>query len=171
MSERRPRRVLLLDPDERFAKLLESYLDGHGWQVTWMDDGRRALAQLEQVAPDAVLMELDLPHVDALELVEAFGKHRTSPPIVVCTRAPRVRSWTKKTLGELGIEAALCRPVRLANIAEALDDVVESRKSREVAAKHAAANGNGAGADAKAKAAALAIAQRARRIPPRIASK
>src|SRR5688500_5976915 len=106
MADQRPRRVLLLDPDERFAKLLESYLEGHGWQVTWMDDGRRALASLEEIAPDAVLMELELPHLDGFELAQALAQHRTAPPIVVCTRAPRVRSWTKQTLAELGIEAA-----------------------------------------------------------------
>jgi DNA-binding response OmpR family regulator len=144
MTERRTRRVLLIDPDPRFAKLLESYLEGHGWQVIWMNEGRRALASLLEVSPDAVLMELELPHVDAFELVEAIGQHPTSPPIVVCTRAPRVRSWTKKTLAELRISAALCRPVRLANIVEALDDVVESRQSLEVAARRRSGNGRAA---------------------------
>ena len=95
----RKRRVLLLDPDERFAKLLQSYLDGLGWQVIWMNDARRALATLEEHAPDAVLMELELPHLDGFELIEAFAEHRTSPPVT--TSALRSSSQGSATISNV----------------------------------------------------------------------
>lgn len=133
------RKLLLVDPDARFARLLESWLEGEGWQVIWMSDGRQALSVLSSVAPDAVMTELDFPHVDAFELIEAIVRRPAAPPVIVCSRAPRVRSWTRRTLADLGVDHAICRPVRLATIAEALDDVVESRRSRELAARRAPA--------------------------------
>jgi DNA-binding response OmpR family regulator len=171
MNEERTRRLLLLEPDPRFAKLVEGYLEARGWTVLWTEDGRQALARLQEIAPDAVLMELDLPHVDALELAHAIGQHPRSPPVVVCTRAPRVRSWSAITLAQLGLEAALCRPVRLSRIAEVLDLAVTTRAAPEsVAARQTAPDTLGADVAAStAKAKAVAAAKRAALRPRRTA--
>ena len=60
--------VLVVDDDPRNRKLLEEYLVGAGYQVRVAQDGRSALAEAAERAPDLVLLDVMMPDLSGLEV-------------------------------------------------------------------------------------------------------
>ena len=56
-----------------------------GWEVTYAEDGREALAALKKDVPDLVLTDLQMPEMNGLELVEASHRDYPSVPVILMT--------------------------------------------------------------------------------------
>ncbi len=127
-------RVLHVEPDEEFAKLVRGYLGSKGWDVQWLDDGRKALAAWDDYAPDLLITELQGIDLDGFEFILEVANLADPPGIVVCTDLVGAGSWDRAALDSLGVHAALVRPLRFpelgATLTEALDITRERRKAR-----------------------------------------
>ena len=64
------RKLLLADDSLAVQKVIDLTFTDEGMQVTAVSDGRLALEQLEQVAPDVVLADVFMPGVGGYELCE-----------------------------------------------------------------------------------------------------
>ncbi len=117
-------RVLVVDPDERFGKLLKGYLEGRGWQVEWVSDGRKALARWREIGPDLVVAELQGEELDGFEFIETISRMPKAPPVVVCTRLGGVSAWTDQGLDVLGVRAVLARPIRFDELGATLESIL-----------------------------------------------
>ena len=60
--------ALLIDDDERLAKLLVEYLGKNEIDVQVAHEGERGLAVLERTRFDVVLLDVMLPGIDGLEV-------------------------------------------------------------------------------------------------------
>ena len=117
-------RVLLVDEDQRFGLLLGGFLEEQGWSLQWVSDGREALSRWEELAPELVLTEIEGEMMDGLDFVEEVRRLEHPPPIVLCTRVPGVGAWDESVLAEIGVRAALVRPLRFPELFEILREAV-----------------------------------------------
>jgi len=62
--------ILLLEDDEQLRSALESLLEDEGYQVATAGDGRQAVAQAAEVAPDILILDVKLPGPDGLEVLQ-----------------------------------------------------------------------------------------------------
>jgi DNA-binding response OmpR family regulator len=76
-----------VDDDSAFRALFTTALRFAGFDVQLAADGLAALRQIEQLLPDAVVLDLDLPFVNGLvvheELVARSGTRRV--PVIIVT--------------------------------------------------------------------------------------
>jgi DNA-binding response OmpR family regulator len=77
--------VVLVEDDALVRKLLEKRLIAGGWVVTPLRDGRELLVTVAEQRPDLILIDLGLPGVDGLTLVEELRAQGITVPIVVLT--------------------------------------------------------------------------------------
>ena len=77
--------VVLVEDDALVRKLLEKRLLNAGWQVSALRDGRGLLALIAEQAPDLILIDLGLPHIDGLALVEELRATGIDTPVMVLT--------------------------------------------------------------------------------------
>ncbi len=77
--------VYLVEDDALVRKLLEKRLIAAGWQVTALRDGRELVQRIAEVPADLILVDLGLPHVDGLTLVEEIRAHGIIAPVMVLT--------------------------------------------------------------------------------------
>ncbi|WP_395841718.1 response regulator [Archangium violaceum] len=61
-------RILLVEDDERLAKLVQTFLQSQGFQVRWVGDGQEALKAIRSEPPDCVILDILLPGVDGIEV-------------------------------------------------------------------------------------------------------
>src|SRR6266571_4225871 len=80
-------RVLLVEDNATGAKLIAYLLKAHGYEVTVANDAEAALATIRQCPPDLVIMDVQLPGVDGLEIVRRLRADVASRdlPIIAVT--------------------------------------------------------------------------------------
>jgi DNA-binding response OmpR family regulator len=63
-------KVLLVDDDEKLRMLVTEYLEGYGFQVKALPDGRSVLSTIRNESPDIVILDIMLPGKDGLEVLK-----------------------------------------------------------------------------------------------------
>jgi DNA-binding response OmpR family regulator len=82
-----PNSVLIVEDDRDTRELLARQLSKQGWQVTAVDNGRKALQVLEKQIPRLVLSDLMMPEMDGFELIHELRQNKSwrELPVIVLT--------------------------------------------------------------------------------------
>jgi DNA-binding response OmpR family regulator len=76
--------VLLVEDEENLASLIRAYLEQEGYRVTSVDSGGEALRALEAEPVRLVVLDLNLPDMDGLDVCRQI-RTRSSVPVVMLT--------------------------------------------------------------------------------------
>ena len=79
-------RILLVEDEEQLLSLTEALLDERGYQVSTAQTGQSALEALECSTFDLVILDLNLPDRDGLEVLSKFREGNQVPVIIVSAR-------------------------------------------------------------------------------------
>lgn len=82
---KQPRDLLVVVDDPTFCDVVEITLAEKGYLVVSETDARLALGLLRDGDFDAVLIDMVMPHLDGLELLDQIRQHFNVLPIVVVT--------------------------------------------------------------------------------------
>src|SRR5262244_3038795 len=75
--------ILVVDDEENIRHTLRGVLADEGYEVLEAPDGRRALELLERVAPRLAIVDVWMPEVDGIELVQRMRMQAPGVPIIV----------------------------------------------------------------------------------------
>jgi two-component system response regulator MprA len=78
-------RVLVVDDDRAVRDALRRALTLGGYEVLPVEDGERALEQIVQSVPDAVVLDVGLPGIDGLEVCRRVRRLGNRVPILMLT--------------------------------------------------------------------------------------
>jgi two-component system, chemotaxis family, chemotaxis protein CheY len=79
-------RVLIADDSLPLRSRLRKLIEEHtGWVCAEALNGRDAIAQIRQQAPDILIMDLCMPVMDGLQAARAINKLAPDLPILLCT--------------------------------------------------------------------------------------
>ena len=70
-------KILFADDDLKYSMLLKSFLQQHGYDVTYAGNGKKAWEQFPEVKPDLVLLDINMPEMDGYEVLIFFLTDRT----------------------------------------------------------------------------------------------
>ncbi|NYF18169.1 two-component system KDP operon response regulator KdpE [Microbacterium sp. AK009] len=79
-------KILLADDDPQLVRALRITLAAHGYDVVAAPDGAAAVALAAQAHPDIILLDLGMPRLDGMQVIEALRGWTTAPIIVVSGR-------------------------------------------------------------------------------------
>jgi two-component system alkaline phosphatase synthesis response regulator PhoP len=99
--------ILIVEDEPELVRVLRSYLENAGMTVLTSGRGDTALALVEQARPDLVLLDLNLPGMDGLDVArQIYAKTRT--PIIMTTA--RVEETDRLVGLELGADDYISKP-------------------------------------------------------------
>lgn len=78
-------RVLYVDDEEPLRVLVKSELGQHGYEVETAEDGDVALTMLEQKSYDLVLLDIRMPRMDGIEVLNRMKARSIRPRIIMLT--------------------------------------------------------------------------------------
>jgi len=115
-------RVLLVDDDAALLDVLALAFEEAGHEVVRAGDGRAALESIRTRAPQVLVSDVNMPHVDGFALCRKLREHGSAVPIVLLTSRD---SEIDEALGlELGADDYVTKPfstrVLLARVAALL---------------------------------------------------
>lgn len=79
----KPPLVLVAEDDPPIRGALSCWLEDEGYRVHCAADGQEALEMVASVAPDLVLSDVRMPHVDGIELVRRLRAGGQDIPVVL----------------------------------------------------------------------------------------
>ena len=109
--------VLIIDDNQDLVELFQRYLAGHRLKVVGANSGAAALASIQQSLPQAIVLDVMMPHQDGWEVLQLL---RQTPacatiPIIVCS-VLRERDLALA----LGASDTLIKPVSQSALLDAL---------------------------------------------------
>jgi DNA-binding NtrC family response regulator len=79
--------VLIIDDEDIVRDSISTYLGDSGFVVHQARDGREGLERFREITPDVVLLDLRMPRMDGLEVLEAISGALDQVPVIVVTGA------------------------------------------------------------------------------------
>jgi signal transduction histidine kinase len=103
-------RILVVDdsPDNLF--LIQATLEDDGYQISLAEDGKTALALVEQLLPDLILLDVMMPEMDGYEVTERIRHNPKLPYIPILLITAHERSSVVKGL-DIGADDFIRKPV------------------------------------------------------------
>jgi two-component system response regulator BaeR len=100
-------RILIVEDDVKISALLADYFTASGYAVERITDGGKAVAYLRGNAVDVVVLDLNLPGLDGLEVCKAVRGFSQVPIIILTARVDEV----DRLLGlDMGADDYVCKP-------------------------------------------------------------
>ena len=102
------KQILVVDDEERIRQSLNGILKDEGYEVQEAKDGTQALKQLETDPPDLVLLDIWMPGMDGMEILERMKAQMPNLPVIMISGHGNI---------ELAVKAVKFtrRPVRFEN--------------------------------------------------------
>lgn len=79
-------RLLVADDDPQLVRALRITLAAHGYDVLAAPDGDAAIAAAAQARPDIILLDLGMPQLDGIQVIQALRGWTNVPILVVSGR-------------------------------------------------------------------------------------
>jgi two-component system nitrogen regulation response regulator NtrX len=68
--------ILIVDDEKNIRRTVRMVLEGEGYSVEEASSGEEVLARLPDIAPDVILLDVQLPGISGHEVLESLGKAR-----------------------------------------------------------------------------------------------
>jgi CheY-like chemotaxis protein len=103
--------VLVVDDDGAIRESLVAYLEEFGVEnVRVAADGREAILLLNQDAPDVMLLDLMMPHVDGFQVLKAIRVGEVSRPGKIIVLSAHMDGAAADQIRTLGADACVGKP-------------------------------------------------------------
>jgi two-component system, cell cycle response regulator DivK len=125
------KRVLVVEDNELNLKLFCDLLRAHGHDAEGVRDAREAIARAQALRPDIIVMDIQMPYVSGLELIEQIRRDvdlRRTPVMAVTAYAG---TGDEERIRDAGADAYVSKPITLVRFMETiatLSDLADSRK-------------------------------------------
>lgn len=99
--------ILVVDDEPKIVRLARDYLERNQFRVLPAEDGIAALAAARQEKPDLIVLDLNLPGMDGLDVCRALRRESSVPIIMLTARAEEM----DRLIGlELGADDYIVKP-------------------------------------------------------------
>jgi len=99
--------ILVVDDEPKIVRLARDYLERSNFRVLPAEDGVGALAAARQEKPDLIILDLNLPRLDGLDVCRALRRESSVPIIMLTARAEEM----DRLIGlELGADDYIVKP-------------------------------------------------------------
>jgi CheY-like chemotaxis protein len=115
-------RVLITDDSLLQRKTLSAIVQDEGHEVETANNGRDALEKIQINPPDCLLLDMLMPEMDGMQVLETLHSQGKKLRIIVLTAD--VQEWLKTRCLELGAMSFLNKPVKQEQLRQALHDIL-----------------------------------------------
>lgn len=119
-----PRRILVVEDDEKSRRLLTDVLGYHGYEVRAVESGEAGLEDAHARLPDAALLDIQLPGMSGFDVLAGLraGEGGAQLPVVAVTAS--VMDHDRRKILAAGFDAYVAKPVNIRELLHTLQHLL-----------------------------------------------
>ncbi|MEH3107572.1 MAG: response regulator [Sphingomonas fennica] len=117
-------KILIVEDNELNLKLFCDLLAAHGYAPDAVRDGREALDRARATMPDLILMDIQLPHVSGLELIQQIAADPVLNHIPVLAVTAYAGHGDEDRIRQAGARAYISKPITIGRFMEAIRSLI-----------------------------------------------
>ena len=124
-------KILVVEDNELNLKLFCDLLRAHGYVAEPVRDGREAVERARAFRPDLIVMDIQMPYVSGLELIEQLkgdAELRRTPIMAVTAYAAK---GDEERIREAGAEGYVSKPISVVRFVEAVRALLAAPRPEE----------------------------------------
>ena len=114
-------KILVVEDNELNLKLFCDLLRAHGYEADPVRDGREAVERARQLMPGLIIMDIQMPHVSGLELIERLKADGTLRHIPIMAVTAYAAKGDEERIREAGAEGYVSKPISLMKFIESVE--------------------------------------------------
>jgi len=117
-------KVLVIDDEQGIRSLLDTLLSRKGYDVVLADGGRRGLELFRRERPDVVVLDLNMPELDGIAVLQQLHSLNPAQPVIILTGAgtPEKEQWVHA----LGVSEFVEKEFSLHRLGDALKRLLKT---------------------------------------------
>jgi two-component system cell cycle response regulator DivK len=113
-------KILVVEDNELNLKLFCDLLRAHGYAAEPVRDGREAVARARAFQPDLVVMDIQMPYISGLELIEQLKADAELRPIPIMAVTAYAAKGDEERIRDAGAEGYVSKPISVIRFVEAV---------------------------------------------------
>ena len=118
-------RILLIEDDTLIGNGLNIGLTKSGFSVDWFTDGKTGRDALKMAPYDAVVLDLTLPKMDGLAILQQWRQEKQEVPVLILTARDTLDERVRGL--QQGADDYLCKPFALVEVVARLQALIRRR--------------------------------------------
>jgi two-component system cell cycle response regulator DivK len=123
-------KILVVEDNELNLKLFCDLLRAHGYEAEPVRDGREAVERARAFAPDLVVMDIQMPHISGLELIEQYKADAGLRPIPIMAVTAYAAKGDEERIRDAGAEGYVSKPISVVRFVEAVAALLAAAEER-----------------------------------------
>ena len=104
--------VLVVDDSLTMRKVLSRVLEREDFEVITANDGMDAIQKLQQITPDIILTDIEMPRMDGFEFARHVRDNEKTAHLPLIVISSRTAEKHRNVAKEIGVDAFLGKPVQ-----------------------------------------------------------
>lgn len=116
------KKILIAEDEPKLREMLAELLTEEGYQVSTAADGEEAVELLARESPDLLLLDIKMPNMTGLDVMNALRQTKPKLPIIVSSAYSKMAS--DMTVLTSNVKAYLVKPVDVDELLEAVEKAI-----------------------------------------------
>lgn len=113
-------KILVVEDNELNLKLFCDLLRAHGYEAEPVRDGREAMERARDFAPDLIIMDIQMPYISGLELIEQLKADDALKVIPIMAVTAYAAKGDEQRIRDAGAEGYVSKPISVLRFVEAV---------------------------------------------------
>jgi len=121
-------KILIVDDEPNIVRTLKDRLEMNEYDVITGSNGQEGLERAIKDQPDIILLDVIMPLMDGLEMLEALRRRPECSNMAVIMLTARSQTQDIARAKSCGIEDYIVKPFDLSELLEKIENIAEHRK-------------------------------------------
>jgi two-component system, cell cycle response regulator DivK len=123
-------KILVVEDNELNLKLFCDLLRAHGYSAEPVRDGREAIERARAFVPDLVVMDIQMPHISGLELIEQLKADAGLKHIPIMAVTAYAAKGDEERIRDAGAEGYVSKPISVMKFVAAVAALLDAAAVR-----------------------------------------
>jgi len=123
-------KILVVEDNELNLKLFCDLLRAHGYAAEPVRDGREAVERIRAFAPDLIIMDIQMPHISGLELIEQIKADDGLMHMPIMAVTAYAARGDEERIRDAGAEGYVSKPISVLRFVESVAALLEVAAAR-----------------------------------------